>query len=108
MKLESRALTRGLEVSVSLRKFRNTRVLMLVDNMSVCFSFERRRARAFKLLLQIRKLASLSLALNLRVSFRWIASEANATDEPSRKFDPEYQRRLASEVCGLDSHRHIG
>ena len=67
--LESRALLQGLEVSTSLKGLRNARVFMLVDNLSVCLSFERRRARAFKLLLQIRKVASLSLAPNLRVQF---------------------------------------
>ena len=38
--LEARALTRGLEVSVSVAKLQNARVLFLVDNMSVCASYE--------------------------------------------------------------------
>ena len=37
--LEARALTRGLEVSVSVVKLQNARVLFLVDNMSVCVCF---------------------------------------------------------------------
>ena len=74
---------------------------MLVDNMSVCLSFERRRARSFKVFMLIRKVCGISLALNLKVSFRWIASEANCSDEPSRRFDPEYQRSFASSICDV-------
>ena len=86
--LEARTLTRGLEVSVSVAKLQNARVLFLVDNMSVCVcvcvSYERRRARNYLVLTQIRKLAAFSFALNLQCHFRWIASEAIVADEPSR------------------------
>ena len=71
--------------------------------MSVCLSYEHRRARNFLVLAQIRKLAAFSLPLNWQSRFRWIASEANVADEPSRKFDPQYQRRLASDVCEIDA-----
>ena len=76
---------------------------MLVDNMSVCVSYERRRARNSFVLPQIRKLAALSLALSLQCHFRWIASEANVADEPSRKLDAPNQRRPASDVCKVAS-----
>ena len=89
--LESRALLRGLEVACSVYHHRNCRVLMLVDNMSVCLSFERRRSRNFRVLVCIRRLAALALALNVRVSVRWIPSEVNVSDEPSRYCDPHYK-----------------
>ena len=38
MVLESRALLKGLHVSVSMHKNEHCRLLMLVDNMSVCVS----------------------------------------------------------------------
>ena len=89
--LESRALLRGFQVSASLHGFRNCRVLMLVDNMSVCLSFERRRTRNFKVLCCIRRLCAYGLALNIRVAVRWIPSECNVSDEPSREYDPTYK-----------------
>ena len=59
--------------------------------MSVCLSFERRRARNYKVLCCIRRLCAYTLALNIRVAVRWIPSECNVSDEPSRKFDPSYK-----------------
>ena len=56
--------------------------------MAVALSFERRRSRNFLVLTGIRKLASLSHALDLAVTVRWIPSETNVSDWPSRILDP--------------------
>ena len=51
-------------------------------------SFERRRSRNFLVLTCVRKLADLCLALDLAVTVRWIPSEVNMPDRPSRIHDP--------------------
>ena len=86
--LESRALTRGFEILASTQQLSQKRSVALVDNMAVALSFERRRSRHFLVLTCVRKLASLCLALDLAVTVRWIPSETNVSDRPSRLHDP--------------------
>ena len=59
--------------------------------MSVCLSSERRRTRNFKVLCCIHRLCANGFALNIRVAVRWIPSECNVSDEPSREYDPTYK-----------------
>ena len=82
--LEARALLRSLEVHVSLRPGISSRILLLCDSMSATLAFARRRAKSFKLLSTIRRFSALSLVLDLYPSVRWIPSEVNAADAPSR------------------------
>ena len=82
---EKRALTRGVEILASMRQLYQKRVA-LVDDMAAAVSFERRFSRNFLVLTCIRKLA-LCLALDLAVTVRWIPSEANISDRPSRTHD---------------------
>ena len=60
------------------------RHLLLVDNMAVCLSMERSRARHFPLLNQIRKMSALCLGCDVNYGIRWIPSEHNPADLPSR------------------------
>ena len=48
----------------------------------------RRRSRNFLVLTCVRKLAGLCLALELVVTIRWISSEIDVSDRPSRIHDP--------------------
>ena len=87
--LESRALTRGIETLASTHQLYRKRCVALVNNnMSAALSFERRRSRNSLQLTCIRKLAGLCLALVLAVPLRWIPSEVNMSDRPSRIHDP--------------------
>ena len=87
--LDARTLVMALKrVAVSIFGH-DIRQLNLVDNMSVCFSFERRRAKDFKLLVQIRRFSAYCLARNIKAFVRWVPSELNASDAPSRIFDPD-------------------
>ncbi len=83
---EARALLRSLQVLVSVHRVRDRRILCLSGNMSCVLAFERRRARNFRLLVQIRKLTAICLCHNIRFHVRWIASESNCSDDPSRRF----------------------
>ena len=86
--LESRALTRGIEFLASTHQLYRKTCVALVDNMSAALSFERRRSRNFLVLRCIRKFAGLCLAFDLAVTVRWIPSEVNVSDRPSRIHDP--------------------
>ena len=86
--LESRAPTRGVEILASTQQLFQKRCVALVDNLAAALSSERRRSRNFLVLTCIRKLAGLCLALDLAVTVRWISSEINISDRPSRIHDP--------------------
>ena len=55
--------------------------------VSCAFAFERRRARNFMPLVQIRKLTSLCLCHQIEFHVRWIASESICSDDPSTRHD---------------------
>ena len=67
-----------------LRAGREGRILILCDNLAVVLAACRYRARDFKLFVILRRIASLALARDLRISFRWIPSEYNTADDDSR------------------------
>ena len=73
---------------ISFYRLRDTRVLLLTDNMSCCLIFERRRCKNFRTLCLVRQLTALSIVFGVKVYFRWIPSEVNVSDEPSRYYAP--------------------
>jgi len=87
--LESRALVTGFKALVSSKKLSNCRILCLIDNMSVCLSYERRRTKKFAVLRAIREISAWATVLGIRVSFRWVPSEINPSDDGSRVFQPD-------------------
>eukprot|EP00959_Pyramimonas_sp_CCMP1952_P291078 6089073-Pyramimonas_sp.AAC.1 len=54
--------------------------------MSMICAHEKGRASDFGLMLGCRCSFAISVACNLKVTFRWIPSELNPTDGPSRRF----------------------
>eukprot|EP00435_Cladocopium_sp_Y103_P059775 s985_g21.t1 len=66
--------------------------------MAVALSFDRFRSRNFKLLREIRKISSYLLAKNMLASVRWIPSEFNNSDEPSRFFSQEGSKLLTEQI----------
>ena len=83
-KLEGQALF--LAVKHALRSAANfgCRLLFLVDYMSLCLASTKGRSSSPNLLHVGRKFACLSLATNIRIVTRWIPSELNIADGPSR------------------------
>ena len=82
--LEGYALLKSLTRSANTRHGSDTRQLLLADNMPVALSFDRRRSRNYRLLKLIRKFSALCIAQNISCTVRWIPSELNSADEPSR------------------------
>lgn len=82
--LEARALVKSMEFAVHDNLAANTRQLFLVDSMSAALAFDRCRSKNYRMLRQIRKFCSMSLARNISFSVRWVPSELNPADGPSR------------------------
>ena len=81
--LEARALVYGI-VQKLLSGYSGTRWLVLCDTLSVVCAFSRRRAINYVLLAQIRNIAGICLSYGINITFRWIPSEFNYSDNPSR------------------------
>ncbi|CAK0801976.1 unnamed protein product, partial [Prorocentrum cordatum] len=73
---EARGAKLGLKHVVRCGRWRHSKVLMLVDNMSLALAMQKGRCRDPALLGQLRQMAALQLATGLRVQCRWIPSEA--------------------------------
>lgn len=98
LELEGRALVKSLR-RVALSIFgSDIRQLLLVDNLTVALSFDRFRSRSYPLLKQIRRFASYLLARNISATVRWIPSELNNSDEPSRIFSQESSKLLTDQI----------
>ena len=67
------------------------RILFLVDGMAVCLAFSTFRAKSVNLLAIIRNFSAWSLSRRIFLAIRWIPSERNSADAPSRYFDSPLQ-----------------
>jgi hypothetical protein len=87
VRLEGRALLKAIRRLALTRFGTFIRQVILCDNMSVVLSFNRCRAKDFRLLCLIRRFQAYCIARHIRVSVRWVPSELNSADKPSRFFD---------------------
>ena len=60
--------------------------LYVVDNLSLCLANTKKRTSSFQLVQVIRSIGALALATGSHCISRWIPSEVNPADEPSRCF----------------------
>ncbi len=98
LELEARALVMSLR-RIALSVFgHDIRQLLLTDNMSVCLSFDRSRAKSYPLLKQIRVFTAYCLARNITCTIRWVPSELNSADEPSRLDSSEKSKTLVHAI----------
>ena len=81
---EARAL--GWSVEHLLRSNRNIgkKLLCLSDNLPLVLGANKGRAKSGHLLKPLRKISALLLATGSRLAVRWVASELNVADAPSR------------------------
>ena len=85
MRLEGRALEMAIR-----RRFRGTQamgkgLLFLFDNLSLCLALCKGRSSSPHLIQTCRLVCAHSLATGVLIRTRWIASESNPADEPSRQ-----------------------
>ena len=113
---EGRALALAVRRLSRSSESRGHKHLFLVDSFSLALSIHKGRAKSFELLRVNQQIAALSLASGFSVRVRWIASEHNVADGPSRgQIDPgsyrgfeaasgeknhQFQSGFEKETCG--------
>ena len=84
--LEGRAALKA-QSSVTRRPgCHRSRRLFLVDNMSLVHAFDKGRSHKYEMLILVRKWCANNLAAGILAVPRWLASEPNPADEPSRRY----------------------
>ncbi|CAK0831351.1 unnamed protein product [Prorocentrum cordatum] len=87
--LEGRALVWGVRhVSRGLSEF-GKRILFLTDGLSEVLALEKGRSSSVALMRVCRQWAATVFAADLYPRVRWIRSELNVADEPSRRYQPK-------------------
>ena len=83
---EGRSLLLAVRRLSRCSRHRRKRHLFLVDNISLCFSVAKGRSHSFDMHRVLQKVSAISLACSMTIRTRWIRSEVNAADGPSRGF----------------------
>ena len=81
---EARGLAWSIEHLLRANRNINKRLLCFSDNLPLVLGCVKGRAKSGHLLKPLRKIAGLCLATGSRISVRWVASELNVADQPSR------------------------
>ena len=103
--LEARTILKSIKRVCMTRYGHDIRHLHLSDNLGVVLSIERYRSRNFKVLKVIRCIAAYCFSRNVQLAIRWIPSELNVSDEPSRIHDPSDSKLLVDLVVAGDFER---
>ncbi|CAE7247208.1 unnamed protein product [Symbiodinium sp. CCMP2592] len=83
---EARALTWSVEHLLRANRCIQKRLLCFSDNLPLVLTATKGRRKSAHLNKQLRKLAALCLATGSKVHVRWVPSEINPADAPSRAF----------------------
>ena len=81
---EARSLLIAVRRLSRARRHRNKRHLILLDNIALCFAVGKGRSSRFDMLRVLQQIGAISLACCLTLRPRWIPSEWNIADGPSR------------------------
>lgn len=81
---EGRALVLAMRRLTRSQQYRGLRHVVLLDNLALCFAVGKGRCHGFALLRVLQQLSALSLASGIILRPRWIPSESNLADGPSR------------------------
>ncbi|CAK0841047.1 unnamed protein product [Prorocentrum cordatum] len=87
--LEGAALTWAVRRAGRDARQHGARRLFLGDNMSLTLAAAKGRAANHRLLGVCRVLLAVGIAADLKIQVRWIPSEWNPSDAPSRRFQPK-------------------
>ena len=105
---EARALLLAVRRLSRSKHNRHKRHLVLLDNLSLCFAVAKGRAHSFDLLRVLQKISAVCLATGLVLRTRWIRSEINVADGPSRGFyepgpAPSTESSFSSKAAGVEN-----
>ena len=92
---EAKALVWSVEHMLRSNRCIGKRLLCFSDNLPLVLSAVKGRGKSHHLLQPLRKLAALSLATGSKVHTRWIPSESNVADAPSRAIQQWKAQRFA-------------
>ena len=87
--LEGRAVVQTLRHKTRAQESFHKRHLHLGDNLGMTLCLDRGRAKNKQLLFQCRRVAAFNIAADIEVHHRWIPSELNPADAPSRRYEGE-------------------
>ena len=73
-----------LESALRAERAHGHRIVILCDNLGLVLAITKGRGKTPEANQTCRELATLSLFTNVRIIVRWVASELNAADPPSR------------------------
>ena len=105
--LEGRATLQSIRhKSRSIRHF-GCKHLHLGDNLGMVLAFDRGRAKAIPLLFCCRRALAYSLACGTQFVHRWIPSEFNAADSPSRQWEGEGSQKTPYEESQKAKKRFV-
>jgi len=85
---EMRGLLAGVRRKLENKSQWSLKHLAIIDNLGVALAQSKGRCHSIALLNLMRRLGALLLATGAVLCCRWVPSESNAADEPSRKWDP--------------------
>lgn len=81
---EARALLLAVRRISRASRHRGRRHVILVDNLALAFAVAKGRSQSFPILRVLQKIHAISLAAGIIVRIRWVPSEHNVSDGPSR------------------------
>ena len=88
LRTEGRAFAWGAKHALRSHASFGKRILTLVDNPPLALGMCKGRARSHHLRIPLLRISALSLASGCRFATRWIPSELNVADAPSRAWAP--------------------
>ncbi|CAK9019752.1 1 [Durusdinium trenchii] len=83
---EARSLLIATRRLSRAQRHRRKRHLILLDNMALCFALAKGRSARFDMLRVLQRVGSICLACGITLRPRWVPSEFNIADAPSRGF----------------------
>ena len=82
---EARSLLLAIRRLSRTQRHRHKRHLVLLDNLALCFAVVKGRSAKFSMLRVLQQLGAIGLACGITIRPRWIPSEWNVADGPSRQ-----------------------
>lgn len=96
--IEARSVLAALKHRARDVQRHGKRILVFNDNMGVVLSIQKGRSCSYGLLRLIRRISAHCLATGIRLAVRWVPSEFNVADSPSRQWEEDRRNCRAERV----------